>query len=200
MENLVPADDGACQHLFGLELPDICLKSARGNDVFLRELRGISVFYIFPMSGEDDTLFPVGWDLIPGTSGCSAQSCSFSQNKLHFDDIGATVFGVSSQSPSYLATEINRLELSVDLLSDENKSLQSHLGLPIYSEYTDGRFFFKRVTIVTIGGVIKKVFYPISAPEENAQAVLEWLHTYRATEEHQPSEGKYRSRNRRSTE
>ena len=46
----------------------------------LGKLKGLSVIYIYPMSGKPGVELPRGWDLIPGARGCTPQSCSFRDN------------------------------------------------------------------------------------------------------------------------
>ena len=43
----VPEDDGAADHLVGLELPDLTLESSRGRV----NVRDFGVIYVYPRSG-----------------------------------------------------------------------------------------------------------------------------------------------------
>lgn len=56
----VPIDDGACKHLIGMNLPDLSLISTKGGDVNVSTLNGLSVIYIYPMTGRPDTPLPDG--------------------------------------------------------------------------------------------------------------------------------------------
>ncbi len=47
----VPEDDGAADHLAGLDLPRLDLPSTNGYVVNLSHLKGIWVIYIYPMTG-----------------------------------------------------------------------------------------------------------------------------------------------------
>jgi hypothetical protein len=47
----VPVDDGACDHLTGLQLPSLSLPSTQRTGVSLAELAGRSVVYCFPRTG-----------------------------------------------------------------------------------------------------------------------------------------------------
>src|SRR5207249_4037398 len=72
----VPVDDGACDHLPGVEMPAMPLPSTAGGVVNLaeasREKR--TVFFFYPRSGRPDEPPIPGWDDIPGARGCTPQS------------------------------------------------------------------------------------------------------------------------------
>src|SRR5262249_51025945 len=73
----VPKDDGACDHLVGLEWPRIALPSTRGRLVSIRDLPADwVVVYFYPRTGLPDQDSPGGtlaWDSIPGARGCTPQ-------------------------------------------------------------------------------------------------------------------------------
>jgi len=60
----VPADDGACDHLSGLKLPDITLTTTSGSQINLSKLKETVVLYFYPMTGRPDMNLPDGWDAI----------------------------------------------------------------------------------------------------------------------------------------
>ena len=67
-ENLpVPQDDGACDHLEGLKVPSIVLRSTNGRTVDLAEETATVVFF-YPRTGTPSEPAPLDWDLIPGVS------------------------------------------------------------------------------------------------------------------------------------
>jgi peroxiredoxin len=41
---------------------------------------------------------PDGWDEIPGARGCTPQSCAFRDHHQELNDLGAQVFGLSTQN------------------------------------------------------------------------------------------------------
>ena len=69
----VPTDDGAADHLIGLELPDLVLESSEGEV----NLRDLDVIYVYPRSGRPEQPMLPGWDETPGARGCTPQSCAF---------------------------------------------------------------------------------------------------------------------------
>jgi len=63
----VPEDDGAADHLPGLELPSLVLDSSQGPV----DVRDFEVLYLYPRSGRPGVPLLPGWDEIPGARGCT---------------------------------------------------------------------------------------------------------------------------------
>jgi peroxiredoxin len=159
--------------LRGAELPPLTLDSTQGP-VDLAELgRDLLVLFIYPhATGLADAPVP-GWDSVPGARGCTAQSCAFRDVHHRFDDIGATLAGLSVQPADEQRTFAGRVGLRYRLISDPGRQLADALGLPTFT--LSGRTFYKRLTLIATRGQVVKAFYPIVEPERNAAAVLEWL-------------------------
>lgn len=174
-----PVDDGACAHLVGMKLPAISLTSSSGRVVEMSKLSGLTVIYIYPMSGEDDSVLPDNWDSIPGARGCTPQSCSFRDHQRELTELGANVYGLATQTPEYLAGEVSRIHLPYELLSDANLSFQQALNLPVFDVLIAGTRVLKRVTLVCLGDEIIHVFYPVFPPDKSADQVIEWLRRYK---------------------
>ncbi len=170
-ENLpVPENDGAANHLFGLRIPSLSLRSTSGNDVALDELTGTIVFFFYPMTGVPGVPLPPGWDDIPGARGCTPQACSYRDAFPKLKPLVTQVFGVSTQSTDYQKEMHDRLELPYEILSDQQLRLQSALNLPIFE--VEGRKLNKRITLIVQDGVIKKVHYPIFPSNKDVDWVL----------------------------
>lgn len=173
-ENLpVPEDDGAANHLPGARLPSVPLASTAGYVVDLSALDGRTVVYCYPMTGRPGTAPPKGWDEIPGARGCTPQSCSFRDHHAELRDLGARVFGISTQDPAYQTEASERLRLPFELLSDEDLEFAAALALPSFE--VEGMILLKRLTFVAKDGLIEKVFYPVFPPNKSAEEVIEWL-------------------------
>ncbi len=169
----VPADDGACDHLIGLPLPDVVLNATSGESVQLAGLTGWLVIYCYPMTGRPDVALPADWDDIPGARGCTPQSCSFRDHHAELSALKAQVFGLSSQTTAYQLEAVQRLHLPFVLLSDHELNWTSALRLPTFE--ADGRRFIRRVTLICRNGIIQHTFYPVFPPDKNAQDVIDWL-------------------------
>lgn len=172
----IPVDDGLAAHLEGLALPDISLQSTGGEIVNLRMLGQRAVVYIYPLTGRPDIALPSGWDEIPGARGCTPQACDFSNHYQELRDLKTSVFGLSSQNSVYQSELKSRLHLPFDLLSDSHFLLQSALQFPTFK--VDGMLLYKRLTLILEHNQIKKVFYPVFPPDQNASQVIGWLKSH----------------------
>lgn len=177
-ENLpVPEDDGACDHLLGSSLPSVSLISTTGKSVDVSAYSGTLVIYFYPMLGRPDSPPLVGWNDIPGARGCTPQTCAFRDSHDELKQYGVEVFGVSAQRLEDQQEAHTRLQLPFVLLNDEQFNLTQALKLPTF-EYAGVRLI-KRLTIIVTAGIIRKVFYPVFPPNDNAREVISWLTTQR---------------------
>ena len=131
------------------------------------------VLFIYPhATGRPDP--PVdGWDSIAGARGCTAQSCAFRDRTEGFAALGATLAGLSVQSAAEQRDFAARVGIGYGLISDPHLELAAALGLPTFD--IGGRTFYVRLALVAEKGAIVKVFHPVTAPERNADDVLDWL-------------------------
>jgi peroxiredoxin len=174
----VPVDDGAAGHLPGRAMPALSLPATDGRQVGLAALgSGRTVMYVYPMTGRPGVDLPPGWDDIPGARGCTPESTGFRDHHAELLAAGAAqVFGLSSQSSSYQAEAVDRLQLPFAILSDEPMALVDALGLPTFT--VAGATLYRRLTMMVTGGVIEHVFYPVFPPDRHAQQVLDWLRAH----------------------
>src|SRR5262245_5454428 len=84
-----------------------------------------------PRTGRPGEQMPDGWDEIPGARGCTPQSCSFRDHYRELADLGAGVFGLSTQSTAE-QREVERLHLPFELLSDGELRFSRALRLPTF--------------------------------------------------------------------
>src|SRR5262245_16878179 len=115
----VPTDDGAARHLTGARLPDLALAATDGTQVNLAQLRGRTVVYVYPRTGDPKAGTPDGWNAVPGARGCTPQSCGFRDHFADLKRVGvAQLFGLSSQTTAYQREAVERLHLPFAILSD----------------------------------------------------------------------------------
>jgi peroxiredoxin len=169
----VPEDDGAADHLTGLELPPLSLAVAggAGQHFDLREAASIGtlVAFVYPRTGTPGQPNPPGWDDIPGARGCTPQSCAFRERHFALAGLGAMVVGISAMDPSAQAAFAEREALPYALLNDGPLKLRDELGLPTFE--VCGMTLYRRLTFVARDGKIEKVFYPVFPPDRNAAEV-----------------------------
>ncbi|MCP6759943.1 MAG: peroxiredoxin [Fischerella sp. CENA71] len=169
----VPFDDGACNHLLGIQIPSVPLISTAGRIVDLATLTGRTVVYCYPRTGRPDKDPPKGWNEIPGARGCTPQSCTFRNHYQELQALGAGVFGLSTQNPEYQQEAVERLHLPFELLSDLELAFTRALQLPTFK--IESMTLIKRLTLIIFDGRIEKVFYPVFPPDKNVEKVIEWL-------------------------
>lgn len=170
----VPEDDGAADHLPGLELPSLSLPSTRGGSADLGDFaRARLVAYVYPRTGTPGEPLPEGWDDIPGARGCTPQSCAYRDSLAEFDRLGATVVGISAQTAEEQRRFADREHIPFPLLSDSGLQLYKRLKLPTFE--AGGMTLYRRLTMVADAGTIARVFYPVFPPDRDAAEVLAWL-------------------------
>ena len=170
----VPVDDGACDHLPGLAVPSIKLRSTSDRWVDLSAVQAARVVvYGYPRTGVPGQPLLPGWDAIPGARGCTPETCGFRDHHKDLQQLGAEVFGFSTQTTEYQKEMVERLHVPFEVLSDADLSFVHALRLPTFD--IEGMTLVKRLTLVISSHRIEKVFYPVFPPDKHAAEVMEWL-------------------------
>lgn len=170
----VPLDDGACDHLPGMKIPSIALRSTKGRMVNLADPSSERiVVYIYPRTGAPGSTVPGAWDEIPGARGCTPQSCSMRDHYREARALGAEIFGLSTQTTEYQKEAVERLHLPFEILSDVDFKFTPALNLPTFT--FEGVTLNKRLTLVIQDGKIEKVFYPVFPPDKHGEQIVAWL-------------------------
>jgi peroxiredoxin len=165
----VPEDDGAADHLLGLELPELELESSAGPV----NVHDLDVVYVYPRSGKPGVDLPPGWNETPGARGCTPQSCAFRDLHGELAALGVRVAGLSAQSLEDQQEFAERNHMPFPVVADPQLRLGSALDLPTFE--VAGLTLYKRLTLVAEDARIAKVFYPVFPPDANAGDVLRWL-------------------------
>jgi peroxiredoxin len=175
-----PADDGACDHLPGLPVPDVALPSSDGGTLSL--VGGDAprtVVFVYPGMGRPGEEPPGGydaWDAIPGARGCTPQACSFRDAAAEFRELGVRVVGLSTQTAEEQREAAERLHLAYPLLSDAGLEIARALALPTFEHAGDT--YLRRATLILRDGVVEHVLYPVFPPDESAETTLAWLRAH----------------------
>ncbi len=173
----IPSDDGAADHLPGIEVPPLALSATTGGTLRVdRPPAGASrlVLYAYPRTGAP-AAEPLrsDWDQIPGARGCTPQACGFRDHAAELAELGAAVAGVSTQHTDYQAEVAARLSLSFPLLSDACLQFATALRLPTFE--VAGQMLLRRLTMIVRAGRIEHVWYPVFPPDRHVGQVLDWL-------------------------
>ena len=170
-----PADDGGAAHLKGMAVPPVSLLATDDTSVTLASLRGRTVVFAYPRTGEPGKSPLVDdWDMIPGARGCTPQTCAFRDLFAELKAAGAAqVFGLSTQSNAYQTEMASRLHLPFPVLSDEKLEMTRALNLPTMEVAM--LTLIKRMALIIDDARITHVFYPVFPPDRNAGDVLAWL-------------------------
>ena len=118
----------------GDKISDFELMSHEGESVKLSEKlqQGPVVLAFFPMAF---------------TGVCTAEMCEFRDSIKEFEQLKATVFGVSVDSRFSLAAFAKQQELNFPLLSDFNKEVAGSLGI-LYEDFLGMKGVAKRSVFV----------------------------------------------------
>ncbi len=121
--------------------PDFALPSQSGETVRLGDLLGerAVVLYFYP---RDDT------------PGCTAEACSFRDGYEAFEEAGAEVVGVSSDSPESHGRFASQNRLPFVLLSDGGGQVRKLYGVPSTLGILPGRVTY----VIDKRGVVRHVF------------------------------------------
>ncbi len=99
----------------GDKAPDFCLSDAYENKVCLSDFKGKwVVLYFYPKDN---------------TSGCTKEAIGFTEKKEEFEKLGAVILGVSPDSPKSHRNFIEKKNLGITLLSDEDHSVLEEYGV-----------------------------------------------------------------------
>jgi peroxiredoxin Q/BCP len=93
---------------------EFCLPNQDETEICLRDLAGKWVIlYFYPKDN---------------TPGCTTEACDFTENLDWFEDEDAVILGVSPDSPKKHRNFIEKKNLKITLLSDENKDVIKAYG------------------------------------------------------------------------
>jgi thioredoxin-dependent peroxiredoxin len=142
----------------GDEAPDFVLPDRTGKMVRLSEFRGHKavVLYFYP---KDDT------------PGCTKESCAFRDGYQDFQDAGAEVIGVSSDSAESHGKFAAKHRLPFTLLADQGGQVRKRYGVPATLGLLPGRVTF----VIDRGGVVRHVFNSQFQATQHVSEALEAL-------------------------
>ncbi|MCK5931879.1 MAG: thioredoxin-dependent thiol peroxidase [Fulvimarina manganoxydans] len=144
----------------GSALPDFSLPDQTGATVTLADLKGKPfVLYFYP---KDDT------------SGCTSEAIAFSGLTSDFDALGVPVIGISPDPVKKHVKFVEKHDLKVRLLSDEEKIFLEACGVWVEKSMYGKKYMgVERTTVlVSADGTVAKLWSKVKVPG-HAEAVLE---------------------------
>ncbi|MBD3793716.1 MAG: thioredoxin-dependent thiol peroxidase [Campylobacterales bacterium] len=99
----------------GNTIPEFCLPNQDEEEICFRDIKGKwIVLYFYPKDN---------------TPGCTTEACDFTAAMPDFTGLDAIILGVSPDSPKKHLNFIEKKELKITLLADEDKSLCKQFGV-----------------------------------------------------------------------
>jgi len=99
----------------GTQVPDFCLPNQDEEEICFRDIKGRwIVLYFYPKDN---------------TPGCTTEACDFTAALPDFTGLDTIVLGVSPDSPEKHRKFIEKKELGITLLADEEKELCNLFGI-----------------------------------------------------------------------
>ena len=99
----------------GSKAPEFCIPTQDDVEICLRDLKGKwIVLYFYPRDN---------------TPGCTTQACDFTAQQEQYEDLDAVILGVSPDSPKKHQNFIEKKDLEITLLADEDKTVCEAYGV-----------------------------------------------------------------------
>jgi len=141
----------------GDKAPEFCLPNQDDIEMCLRDLKGKwIVLYFYPRDN---------------TSGCTTEACEFTEAAPDFSDLDAIILGVSADSTKKHRNFIEKKELGITLLSDEDTKMMQEWGVwQLKKNYGKEYMGIVRTTfIINPDGVIKAIWEKVRVKEHVAK-------------------------------
>ncbi|MEM7066051.1 MAG: peroxiredoxin [Cyanobacteria bacterium P01_B01_bin.77] len=135
--------------------PDFTLQSQAGETITLSKFQGQKavVLYFYP---KDDT------------PGCTTESCTFRDSFQEFQDLGAEVIGISSDSPDSHQKFASKHSLPFTLVSDPNSGVRKTYGVPATLGLLPGRVTY----VIDKAGTVRHLFNSQFNPKKHVDEAL----------------------------
>ena len=141
--------------------PELCLPNQDDVEICLRDLKGKwIVLYFYPRDN---------------TPGCTTEACEFTEAAPDFSDLDAIILGVSADSTKKHRSFIEKKELGITLLSDEDTSMMQEYGVwQLKKNYGKEYMGIVRTTlIINPDGVVAGLFEKVRVKEHVAKVKAE---------------------------
>ncbi|MCX6075677.1 MAG: thioredoxin-dependent thiol peroxidase [Campylobacterales bacterium] len=146
----------------GSQAPEFCLPNQDDIEICLRDLRGKwIVLYFYPKDS---------------TPGCTTEACEFSEAAPDFSELDAIVIGVSADSTKKHRNFIEKQELNITLLSDEETNMMQLYGVwQLKKNYGKEYMGIVRTTLIIDPNVVIKALWKSVKVKGHVEIVKEEL-------------------------
>ena len=137
----------------GTMAPEFCLANQDDIEICSRDLKGKwIVLYFYPKDS---------------TPGCTTEACEFTEAAPDFSDLDAIILGVSADSTKRHRNFIEKQNLGITLLSDEDTSMMQQYGVwQLKKNYGKEYMGIVRTTfIIDPAGVIQAIWEKVKVKE-----------------------------------
>lgn len=137
--------------------PEFCLPNQDDIEICLRDLKGKwVVLYFYPKDN---------------TPGCTTEACEFTAAAPDFSELDAVILGVSADSTKKHRSFIEKKELGITLLSDEDTTMMQEYGVwQLKKNYGKEYMGVVRTTlIINPKGIVKAVFEKVRVKDHVAK-------------------------------
>jgi len=141
--------------------PEFCLPNQDDVEICSRDLKGKwIVLYFYPKDS---------------TPGCTTEACEFTEAAPDFSDLDAIILGVSADSTKRHRNFIEKQNLGITLLSDEDTTMMQEYGVwQLKKNYGREYMGISRTTlIIDPEGVVKAVWEKVRVKEHVAKVKVE---------------------------
>jgi len=141
--------------------PEFCLPNQDDVEICLRDIKGKwIVLYFYPRDS---------------TPGCTTEACEFTEAAPDFSELDAIVIGVSADTTKKHRSFIEKNDLGITLLSDEDTLMMQAYGVwQMKKNYGKEYMGIVRTTlIINPEGIIKAVFEKVKVKEHVSKVKAE---------------------------
>lgn len=141
--------------------PEFCLPNQDDVEICSRDLKGKwIVLYFYPKDS---------------TPGCTTEACEFTEAAPDFSELDAIILGVSADSTKRHRNFIEKQNLGITLLSDEDTSMMQEYGVwQLKKNYGREYMGISRTTfIINPEGVVKALFENVRVKDHVAKVKAE---------------------------
>jgi len=137
--------------------PEFCLPNQDDIEICLRDLKGKwIVLYFYPKDN---------------TPGCTTEACEFTEAAPDFSELDAIIMGISADSTKKHRAFIEKKELGITLLSDEETTMMQEYGV-WQKKKNFGKEYMgivRTTFIINPDGVVKAVFEKVRVKDHVAK-------------------------------